>query len=112
MKRKVVGSSILQSFGYDDKHSILEIELKGDVDNHIYQYFGVPESVYKRFLKTDSFGRFYNRYIKGKYLSICMTKGLSCDVDEYDSLTEPIIVYNKDQTTLEKILTVLEERLY
>ena len=35
-----------------------------------YDYFGVPESVYREFLAAPSKGRFYDRHIKDHFRSL------------------------------------------
>ena len=59
----VISSSIV-SVGYDPESTTLELEF---VNGHVYQYFGVPESIYKDLLAADSIGAFVNTHIKGHY---------------------------------------------
>lgn len=61
MKRTPVESSNLVSVGYDSDNSMLEIEFdKGTV----YQYFGVPISIYEGLMKADSHGKYFIAHIK------------------------------------------------
>ena len=64
MKRIEVDSSNLASAGYDAKKKILEIEF-----NHggIYQYFDVPENVYKKLMNADSHGKYFVYNIKDDF---------------------------------------------
>lgn len=50
MKRQSVSSSNLASVGYDAENEILEIEF-----NHggVYQYYDVPESVYRGLMSAS-----------------------------------------------------------
>lgn len=64
MKRKKVSSSLIKSIGFDDKKNLLEIEFKKE---KIYRYFNFSKRTYDAFMKTDSFGKFFNKNIKGKY---------------------------------------------
>lgn len=64
MVNQMVISSEIEWIGYDHKKSMLQVEF---IAGGIYQYEGVPESVYKDFLNAPSHGRFFERAIKGKY---------------------------------------------
>jgi len=70
MLRTPVRSSNLKSVGYDSATSKLEIEFD---HGSIYQYSAVPESVYNQLMKASSYGRYFNEYIKGVYVSIKMS---------------------------------------
>lgn len=61
MERTSVSSSNLASVGYDATNQILEIEF-----NHggVYQYSGVPLSVYEGLMSASSHGTYFDRYIK------------------------------------------------
>jgi len=50
-------------YSCDSKIGFLLVETKSE--EYIYQ--NVPISVWEQFKKADSFGTFYNRYIKGNY---------------------------------------------
>jgi hypothetical protein len=50
MNRQNVNSSNLASVGYDETSNTLEVEFN---NGGIYQYFNVPESVYKVFVKCS-----------------------------------------------------------
>lgn len=50
--------------GYDPQSETLEIEfLKGG----IYEYRGVPEPLYEKFMQASSKGKFLHAYIKNRY---------------------------------------------
>lgn len=55
-----VNSSKLVAVGYDASAMILRIELK----NATYDYYDVPEHVYKGLISAPSHGRYYSAYIK------------------------------------------------
>ena len=64
MQRTSVTSSNICSIGYDPQSSVLEVEFtSGDV----YQYFNVPEHLYRGLMNTSSHGQFLNDYIKYSY---------------------------------------------
>lgn len=60
MIRKPIVSSNLKTVGYDGYRHILEIEFKS---GSIYQYFDVPEEIYKQLFSVSSAGRFFHKYI-------------------------------------------------
>ena len=64
MIRQSVSSSNLRSVGYDANELVLEIEFR---ESGIYQYFSVPEPVFKGLITADSIGSFFNKNIKEKY---------------------------------------------
>jgi len=61
MIRTSVSSSNLASVGYDSIAQTLEVEF-----NHggIYQYSGVPSSVYSGLMAASSHGQYFDRYVK------------------------------------------------
>ena len=61
MERQHVSSSNLKSVGYDPISRTLEIEFLND---GIYQYFGVPESVYQGLISASSHGQYFDSHIK------------------------------------------------
>ena len=64
MERAAVTSSSISEIGYDATSSTLEIMF---ADSRIYQYFDVPESVYRELLGAGSIGQFFHREIRGTY---------------------------------------------
>lgn len=64
MERKPVQSSNIASIGYDENSSTLEVEF---LNNTIYQYFDVPQHIYKGLMQADSQGRFLAQNIKGVF---------------------------------------------
>jgi len=64
MHRTPVSSSNIRSIGYDSQAATLEAEFtSGDV----YQYFDVPEHLYRELMNASSHGQFLNDYIKYGY---------------------------------------------
>ncbi len=64
MQRNPVSSTNIRSIGYDSATAMLEVEFtSGD----IYQYFNIPEALYKQFLSAPSKGQFLNDYIRFSY---------------------------------------------
>jgi len=56
-------SSFVRGAWYDKDNCYMVIKLK----ETYYQYCGMPSEIWTIFKKTDSFGTFYNTYIKGYY---------------------------------------------
>lgn len=57
MKRNRISSECIKSMGYDPDRQLLEVEYpKGSV----YQYFKVPEEVYREVLNAPSIGGAWN----------------------------------------------------
>lgn len=64
MHRIPVTSSNIRSVGYDQQSAVLEVEFtSGDV----YQYFNVPEHLYRGLMSASSKGQFLNDNIKYGY---------------------------------------------
>lgn len=61
MERKHVSSSNLESVGYDPATKTLEIAF---LNGGIYQYSGVPGSVYQGLMSASSHGQYFDQYIK------------------------------------------------
>lgn len=70
MHRMQVESSSIDSVGYEDE--ILEVRFN---NGGLYRYFGVPPEVCLDFLKADSKGCFFNRYIRGVYRGQRLKRG-------------------------------------
>ena len=64
MIRERVESSNLVSVGYDGDTAMLEIEFKG---NSVYQYFDVPEMVYRGLMQASSKGVYFHANIRDRY---------------------------------------------
>ncbi|MDP1550293.1 MAG: KTSC domain-containing protein [Nitrosomonas sp.] len=64
MKKTSVTSSNVESIGYDEDSSTLEIEFKNGAT---YQYFDVPEVVFTELRDADSVGGYLAARIKGTY---------------------------------------------
>lgn len=62
--RVPVESAAIVSIGYDRQSRTLEVEFKTGV---VYQYFEVPETVYKELLSAPSKGAYMNSKIKLRY---------------------------------------------
>ncbi len=61
IERQPLKSHKLVSAGYDLDTWTFEIELK---NGKVYQYYGVPEYIYKLFEEEDAKARFFDEYIK------------------------------------------------
>jgi len=64
MQRESVDSSNIKSVGYDSEASILEVEFKRGA---IYQYAGVPSSVYEELMSAKSAGKYFAAHIAKTY---------------------------------------------
>ncbi len=59
-----VESSNLKTVRYEGAELVLEIEFNsGDM----YQYFDVPEAVFRELLSSESKGKYFHANIKGEY---------------------------------------------
>lgn len=65
MQRTPVTSSLVASAGYVPEYKVLEIEFQ---DGRSYQYFGVPERIYKGLMAAESRGRYFNEHIRDAYI--------------------------------------------
>lgn len=61
MERTPVQSSNVSSIGYDLDSSTLEVEF---LNGSVYQYFGVPESVFGGLMNAPSKGTFLDQFVK------------------------------------------------
>ena len=61
MQRTSVSSSNLASVGYDAATQTLEVAF---VHGGVYQYFGVPESVYNGLMAASSHGSYFDSHVK------------------------------------------------
>ncbi|MFL5807477.1 MAG: KTSC domain-containing protein [Roseiflexaceae bacterium] len=64
MNRQPVSSSNLRSVGYDPAAQLLEIEFHS---GGVYQYTGVPESIYSALMQAASKGSYFHDHIKDHY---------------------------------------------
>lgn len=64
MRRHAVSSSTIASIGYDREEHLLEIEF---VNESVYRYRLVPESVHRELMASSSHGRFFNTRIRDRY---------------------------------------------
>jgi len=61
---KSINSSALRAASYDSHEKNLIVAFN---NGSIYNYASVPAKIWKMFLIADSQGRFFNKYIKGKF---------------------------------------------
>lgn len=64
MIRQPVSSTDIRSIGYEPESKILEIEFHS---GGIYQYFGVPASVYQGLMSAASHGKYFHQHVKNVY---------------------------------------------
>ena len=64
MERERIRSSNISSVGYDPEDETLEVEFVG---GSVYQYIGVPQQLYERFMASPSKGRFFSAHIRDKF---------------------------------------------
>jgi hypothetical protein len=57
-------SKLIAGIGYDKDTQTLEVEF---LIGSVYQYRGVPESIYDEFCRADSLGQFMLQRIRGAY---------------------------------------------
>jgi len=59
-------SSNIKAVDYDEFEKRLEIEFKNGIS---FFYYLVDEVTFQNFLQSESKGKFYNRFVKGKFPS-------------------------------------------
>lgn len=64
MNRQSVNSTDISSVGYSPDSRTLEIEFNS---GGIYQYFNVPENIYKALMNASSHGKYFNQNIRDIY---------------------------------------------
>lgn len=64
MDRELVSSTNIRSVGYDADTRTLELEFQS---GGIYQYDGVPISIYRGLLTASSVGSYFLQNVKGQY---------------------------------------------
>lgn len=57
-------SRAIESIGYNDEESVLEIEFR---HGGVYRYFDVPEDVSRDLLTVSSRGRYFQEHVRGEY---------------------------------------------
>ena len=67
MQRQAVSSSNLRSVGYDSVSQTLEIEFHS---GGVYQYHGVPQSVYIALMNAQSLGSYFYHNIRDSYSTV------------------------------------------
>ena len=61
MERRNVSSSNIKSIGYDSATQTLEVEF---LDGSIYQYSGVPPSIFDGLMRASSHGGYLDSHVK------------------------------------------------
>ena len=61
-----VDSSNIKKIGYDQDTQHLFVEFISE-DLSLYRYFDVEENVFDAFTKAESKGKFFHKFIRGKY---------------------------------------------
>jgi KTSC domain len=64
MDRQPVRSSNICSVGYEPETHALEVEFRG---GGVYQYSGVPETVYQGMMRAASKGSYFHDHVKDRY---------------------------------------------
>jgi hypothetical protein len=59
-----VKSESIASIGYEPAKQILEVEFRS---RELYHYYGVPQRVFVQFMKAESKGRYFMRWVREKY---------------------------------------------
>lgn len=62
-----VKSSNLESVGYDEKESILQVKFLDRRSGKTYQYKDVPKMVYNEMVTASSIGSYFQKYIRPIY---------------------------------------------
>lgn len=61
MKRQAVESTVIDAVGYT---RVLEIRFES---GRVYQYYDVPPRIFRGMMRAASKGRYFNRYVRGKF---------------------------------------------
>jgi hypothetical protein len=64
MEHTRVSSSNLVSVGYEPSSQTLEVALR---DGSVYQYYGVPSTVYMQLMNASSHGSYFSQHIRERY---------------------------------------------
>ena len=64
MRREKVNSSAIDTIGYDEDSSTLEVQFRGGKP---YNFADVSPEVHLRFIESNSKGRFFNDKIRDRY---------------------------------------------
>ena len=67
MNRIPVESSNITSIGYDPASHIFEVEFKNN--GAVYQYFNVPEHIWRELETAPSVGKYYASQIRDRFVS-------------------------------------------
>ncbi len=65
MERQYVGSTMIESIGYEFSTGILEVEFKSD--HAIWQYTDFPEYMWHEFSSANSKGKYFNANIRESF---------------------------------------------
>ncbi len=68
---KAITSSKIATVGYQSSAMILRIEF---IKDGVYEYYGVPESIYNGLTEAASPGRYFKQFIKDKYRHVKLQK--------------------------------------
>ena len=66
-KDSFVGDSWIQGAKYDSKTQLMQIYMSGG--SEVYECEGVDSDTWSEFKRADSKGRYFNKYIRGKFNS-------------------------------------------
>lgn len=64
MMRQPVKSSNIREVGYDAPSQTLEVQFR---TGGVYQYLGVPHSVYQGLMQAASHGSYFQRHVRNRY---------------------------------------------
>ena len=64
MVNQMVLSTEIEWIGYEEKTNMLQVEF---IEGGIYLYQNVPDRVYQDFLNAESYCRYFETFIKGRY---------------------------------------------
>ncbi len=64
MVNQMVLSREIEWIGYEHKRNMMQVEF---IAGSVYQYDNVPETVYTDFLGAESYGKFFETRVKGRF---------------------------------------------
>lgn len=66
MTLETLNSSVIKAAGYDRDESVMRVEF---ISGRLYDYTGVPQSIYEKLLRAASAGEYFNANIRDRYIS-------------------------------------------
>jgi len=79
-----VDSSVFATVGFDEAQQLLRLDFRR---GEVYQYYGVPASVFEALLAAPSQGRYFHQAILGRYRFVRIPCASSMPLSEQGGAT-------------------------